>query len=391
LREALPELDDGTYSKELAEASAQLASSLVFVGRPAEAEPHTEKALIVAQALGEFRILCPALVARGLALLLLDRFEEGLIHTRAAVELARRHGLVEQEEMALVNFSDLAMNSDLPETVEYCEAAMSIAQRRGNRYTETIAGSNLLYSLIYTGEWARAEQVAGDLLEGGGADRPQAEFVHARKALLAAWRGDVEAASAELAQMAPLRESDAIDDVCSVAAVEAILAAADGRPADAVRHAHEVVDRMRVQIALRQESVRPAWVEAMDALLLLGDVEAAEEMLRRITDLAPGFVPPYLKAESARFSARIAAARGDEATAAAGFAQAERELEALGYPYWLARCRLDHAEWLAPRDPGAAGVLAEEAALAFEQLAATPWAARARSLVPQLVTGASRT
>jgi tetratricopeptide (TPR) repeat protein len=386
LKEVLPELDDGTYSTALAQVSAQLGNSFVFVGRPAEAEPHTEKALIVAQAIGDPQILCQALVTRGLALILLDRFEEGLIHQLAAVTLSRRHGLSDQEENALVNLSDAAMTSDLAEALDYGEAALAIARQRGNRYTETVAGSNLLYALLYAGEWARAEQVVADLLEGGGADRPQVEFVGSRQTMLAAWRGDAAAASAGLAQLDAFRDSDVMDDICSLALAEALVASADGRLADVVHHAGEILSRMRVQIAVRNESVRAAWVEAMDALLRLGDIDGAVEMLGRITELPPGFVSPYLKAESARFAARIAAARGDDDHAAAGFADAERQLEALGYSYWLARCRLDHADWLAPHDPQTAGVLAAQAAAVFEQLAATKWAERAHALVPEAVS-----
>jgi hypothetical protein len=228
--------------------------------------------------------------------------------------------------------------------------------------------------------------VRAELLEGGGADRPQVEFIHTRAAMLAGWRGDAPKASAELARLAALRDSDAVDDICSLALTEAIVAGAEGRLSDVVAHASEVVDRMRVQVAVRNESVRAAWVEAMDALVRLGDIEAAAQMHRRMTELPPGFVPPYLKAESARFSARIAAARGDDTTAAAAFADAERQLEALGYPYWLARCRLDHAEWLASSDPAAAAALAAQAAVVFEQLTATTWAARAKVLAPETVS-----
>jgi hypothetical protein len=109
-------------------------------------------------------------------------------------------------------------------------------------------------------------------------------------------------------------------------------------------------------------------------------------MLALVADLPPGFVPPYLKAEAARFGARLAAARGDEESATRGFAEAQAALDALGYRYWSARCRLDRAEWLVERDRPAAVLLAEEAAVVFEELSAPHWARRARALTSESVS-----
>jgi hypothetical protein len=326
--------------------------------------------------------LCSALIIRGTTLVFLDRFEEALIHAQASIALSRQHGLSEQEDTALINAADIAMTSDLPEALEYGEASMANSQRRGKRYGETVAASNLMYSLLYAGDWARAESLLAEMLGSGGADRPQVEFLHARAAMLAAWRGDGETAAAALGEMAALRDSDSVDDMASLALTEALIAGVQGHHAEAVRHAGAVIDGMRVHIAVRNESVRPAWVQGLESLFALGDLDAADEWMRRITDLPPGFVPPYLKAEAARFGARLAAARGDDDAANAAFAEAQQQLDSLGYRYWSARCRLDHAEWLAANDRDGAAALASAAGAVFDELAATAWATRARALAP---------
>jgi class 3 adenylate cyclase/tetratricopeptide (TPR) repeat protein len=380
LQEVVPELNDGSYSPELANSAAWLATFLVFAGRAPESVPLTELALVTAQALGLPDPLCQALSTRGTALLFLNRLEECLIHVEAALELARRHGLGPQEENAIISLADVAMTSDLPQAIEWGEAGMAMAQRRGNRYGETVCASNLLYALLYAGEWARAERLLAELFESAGPDRPQAEFLHSRAAMLAAWRGDRDTAAAALERMSGLTDSDSLDDVCTLASIRALLAAVDGRDAEALTHAQVVIDRLHVSLSVRNEAVRPTWVVAMEALLRLGDVAKAEALLAKVADLPPGFVSPYLHAEAARFGARIAAQRGDAGAAERGFASAEEQLAALGYRYWLARARLDHAEWLRGTEAGRAAELATAAAATFEELAAGPWAQRAKAV-----------
>ena len=56
-------------------------------------------------------------------------------------------------------------------------------------------------------------------------------------------------------------------------------------------------------------------------------------------------------------------------------------LDALKCPYWLARARLDHAEWLDSVGREGPSELAALAAVVFDELRATVWADRARHLV----------
>jgi class 3 adenylate cyclase/tetratricopeptide (TPR) repeat protein len=385
LREALPVLDDGSYTPELTQCLAALANLLVLSGRIAEAEPYTQRALTAAQALQLPTAMCQALSTRAVALVFLDRLDEALIHVDAAVALARRHGLSAEEALALIQASDMAMTGDHPEAIDYGKAAVAAAQRRGDRYAESIAASNLLFSYLYAGRWDEFERLVTDLLETSDESRPQEEYILARVANLAVWRGDLPAARTGLEGMVSLRDSDTVDDVCTLAVLDAAVANLEHRPADALRLALTVIDRMRVQIGVRHESLRAAWVEAVEAALALGALDTAQELLDRITGLPPGFVPPFLKAEGSVFAARLAAARGDDPQAESLFADAESQLRELGYPYWLARAHLDHAQWLAQTGDPAAGALASAAAKAFDELAATAWAQRAHALAPSAV------
>src|SRR5213076_2315770 len=128
-----------------------------------------------------------------------------LIHLEAAVALARRHDLAEQELSALVNASDLFMVSDLPEAARMAEDAVAASRRRGDPYSETIAASNLLYVWLYAGEWGRVEQLLADLLGPDGQGRVNAELLILRAAVLAGWRGDAAAAQTEVDRLVGLR------------------------------------------------------------------------------------------------------------------------------------------------------------------------------------------
>ena len=388
LKEALPVIDDGTYSPEAAEMSAWLANYLVQSGLVQEAEPHTEKALVLAQALGLPEPLCQALATRATALMFLDRTEEAFIHMDAAIALARRHDLPAQEENGLIGASDMAMTFDRPEAVEYAEAAVALSQRRGNRYGESVAASNLLYALLYQGRWNDVERIVAELIETGGPERPQVAFLHVRTGMLAAWRGDVASLRAALGRVGELRESTSIDDICSLAMMDAMLANLEDRHTDAFASARKVVDRMGVEIPVAHESLRQAWVDGIDAALALGDLDAAADLQRKVADLPPGFVPPYLKAETLLYDARLAVARGDSDAdlVETQFTNAANQLRALGYRYWVARAQLDHAGWLGRTGRAHAGEVAAAAAEAFDDLGATPYAERARTLATNDVT-----
>ena len=390
LKAAMEVLDDGTFSPELAHTAAWLGNFMTFAGRPADGAPYTEQALIVAQALGLPRPLCQALNTRAVALVFLDRFQEGLIHGEAALALSRRHGLPDQEETALIMCSDMAMTEDLPIALEYGEQAVATCQRRGNRYSETISASNFLFALLYLGQWDRAERTITQLSDAGGDERPNIEFMILREATLATWRGDAAVTRRAVERLQSLRGSDAMDDECTLAMADAMLANLEGRHADAVEAGVQVLDRMRVQIAVRHEAVRQAWTDAVDGAIALDDFDRAQELLERVTTLPAGFVPPHMRADGARHAGRIAAARGEHDQAAALFQEAEEIWTGLGYRYWLARAQLDHAEWAAGRDDPAAGVLAAAAGSVFEELRADIWAERARAVQAEVGSAAAQ-
>ena len=107
------------------------------------------------------------------------------------------------------------------------------------------------------------------------------------------------------------------------------------------------------------------------------DKPLRDELLGIVERLPPGELSPFLGAIGARFSARRAARRGDDETAATGFAAAASILKELEYPFDLAVVWLDHAEWLAGEGRlDEAEPLAAEAREIFERLRAKPYLER---------------
>src|SRR5207302_3424102 len=83
-----------------------------------------------------------------------------------------------------------------------------------------------------------------------------------------------------------------------------------------------------------------------DATLALGQLERAEELVETIDALRPGDKPPFLRAQAARFRARLAAARGETEGVDSNFTDAERTFREFRIPFWLGVTELEHAEWL---------------------------------------------
>jgi hypothetical protein len=92
-------------------------------------------------------------------------------------------------------------------------------------------------------------------------------------------------------------------------------------------------------------------------------------------------VPPLLQAELPRARAMLAAARGEHAQVEHDLTAALDALQALEYPYWIARTRSDLASWLIDQGrAGEASPLLDQAIATFGSLGAAPALAAARTL-----------
>jgi hypothetical protein len=149
----------------------------------------------------------------------------------------------------------------------------------------------------------------------------------------------------------------------------------------------------RAALAARELGTTSLWFKlalgaALETALALGDTVKAREFLSILDSLRPGERTPLLKAQQARFRARLATLDND-ADPEPEFAHAEQLFRALETQPLLATTLLEHSEWLLGRGQSEqAEPLREEAREIFERLEAAPWLART---VQASQTGPGRT
>jgi ATP/maltotriose-dependent transcriptional regulator MalT len=120
-----------------------------------------------------------------------------------------------------------------------------------------------------------------------------------------------------------------------------------------------------------------------EAALATGDVERASEALALVDSVPPGMAGAIVRAQAARFRARVEAARGEVERVEEDFKLAAAAFAEYGLVFLLACTQLEHAEWLVSvgRHDEAEPLLVD-ARETFERLRATPWLERAAALSP---------
>ena len=148
---------------------------------------------------------------------------------------------------------------------------------------------------------------------------------------------------------------------------EAELYAAEGRRDEALKAVERAV-ALRAQAAGSQGLIRFA---ALDAVADFADDEKLRELLDVVDELNPGEQGSYLRAQKARFRARL-----PEHDAATELTEAERLFEEAEMPFYVAVTRLERARTLPEVE---ARPLLEQARETFERLGARPWLERVDS------------
>jgi class 3 adenylate cyclase/tetratricopeptide (TPR) repeat protein len=382
-REALESIEGTNAAPEVvAELQAMLGGALIFSGHVDQAMGPIEEALTLAQHHDLAEPLASSLSSKALLLYIGGRAEEsGALH-ELSVSVARRHGITRTEIRGEANLADVCMTHDLPGAEEHARSALALARRWGLRGDEGVAAGNLMYILTITGRFDEVFQLATELFEAGGNERPGAEGINFKLASLQALRGNAEAAREHVLKCGT--ESDEVQYRASYAAADAAASLAEGRSRHAFEAARRAIDEaIGGALGLPHEAVRLAFPVALEAAIDIGDLEEAARLADTLATRPRGEVPPFLRAQVIRAKALIAGARGEDQDVEESLAIAEATFRDLGYPYWTARAELDRAEWLARQNRlDESTTLATEAGVTFETIGAAPMLARARALLP---------
>ncbi|MGI8682137.1 MAG: ATP-binding protein [Mycobacteriales bacterium] len=331
MREAVAGLDSGVPDTDTADLAARLAEELVSVGHAAEAFAHLEIALTYAQALELPDVVSRALTARAIGLRSGGRHNEALISVEGAAEFADRHDLKREVAAAQFFAGDLRMTGDLPGAADRFESVLDFARWRGALFNEAATLQNLMLVHIFAGRWEEAGRLGADGLVDP--DRPGAVHLHNRLALLCSLRGELASVAVHAQALDEWNDTDYVELRAMVQATRATIALANGDQTAALNFAWQAVTGGTGFAGLRTDAVRQAWPDGVEAALSLGRIDEVERLLLVVADRPRGHVPPYLRAQYARFRARLDAARGQHEVVENGFVTAETILAELGYPY----------------------------------------------------------
>jgi predicted ATPase len=360
-------------SRELAVIAAELARLHFFLGELRPAAERAEQALELAERLGLPDVVCEALNTRSALAETEGSHDDALALLERALEVAREHDAPKPLLRTLINLCHLQHSADkLVEARPLDLEALELSRRLANHAGEQRCLGHLLEGYVLLGDWeaalATAEEIAqaslpgrlGDSLTGG------LPWLHVQ-------RGEVEAARRALETHAHLRSADEVQAHGSFAVAEAVVLRAEGRAEEALAAAGRALAN-RGTFGTRHPIVKLGFVEAAEAAFALGDSARVAELLREWDRLPAADRTPFVEAQHARFSGRLALGGED---AEPSFLRAAALFGELSMPFHRAVTLLEHGEWLAEQGRGLeAQPLLAEARDSFEALAARPWVER---------------
>ncbi len=366
-------LKDGPPSRELVRLYEDAAWLYVQSGDNMLAIYASEKALRLAQQLGEAIAVSRAHGIFGRVFSRIGDVDRARENLEKAVELAR-HGDDELEEilalLALGNHLEVA-EADYEGADKVYEQALAVAERIGDVPSQVELHAALAFLAVYRADWdavERLSEASAQLAEGAGLVLKLC-LPYALRGLMH-WRaGDWEQAESDYQRAAELAEDVGWSEIAYAALYGLSVTRRDrGAPDESVQaldHALEISERagLTVQsiVAMAQKAV---------VLTLAGRPEEARAAAEEATAATQRLRSPV--GEVAALEADGATTEGDEGLEL--LARARDGWHALGRPLDAARCEL-----LAAAVSGKPDNL-EAAAAAFESLGVTHLAERAREL-----------
>ena len=407
LRTAYDVLVDGEPNQALARVGAQLARLLFFRGLADEAYEVLERALVVAEMQHNLPVLSDALNTKSLLLDRRGRPEESFALIRHALTLGLDGGVTETALRAYVNLSYFMGAYDrLGEGITVAQEGLALARKGGHRHFELFLLGHLTDYFYLAGRWEEAMAAASEL-----PDLRQVSETFAFEASLGAstviriavGRGRLDEAEPLFALFESGTDSADLQRRGFSLSVLALGQAARGN--------HRAVIDLGLRVLDESQSVgggvwttKHIYEPLFDSSLALRDRAAAARVLSRLEEWRLTRFSPYMRAQAARFRARLGALGTDGQTdgqvdlqmdarmVERQFRSAEQLLADAGFEFARAKVQTEFAEWLSGN-----GRLAEAEPLraaafeTFERLGAVPWIERLVASQESLPTDNSNT
>jgi DNA-binding CsgD family transcriptional regulator len=171
---------------------------------------------------------------------------------------------------------------------------------------------------------------------------------------------------------------------CMVRGLLGLVALSAGDSAEAARQLARV-DAWLASVHSREPAADRVHADYAEALIEIGDLDGAEEVVSRMEARARALPRPWIREVSSRSRGLLLAARGDLDSATAAMHDALEMHDGLEMPFERGRTLLALGQVLRRRNERRAARAALEEALAtFEQLGVQPWADRARGELARL-------
>jgi predicted ATPase/class 3 adenylate cyclase len=380
LRGAFATLAAGEHDSELAGVALELAFRLFNnKGAADEAKPYLDLALDIAESLRLIPLLSRALNYQGAMAAYSNHPEQAQALLTHSLKLAVDNDVVRAAFLAYNNLADALSRRDrYAEALSLLRTSHALHVKLGDRFMERFGTAEIAYVLMQLGEWDEATRFVDALGELGASDAAGELLSILSFSEVYLHRGRHDSMERLMAVFARMADSDDRQERSSFLAARAAWRRWAGRYSEALADAETVLAATSEFEAGSNQDAKAAFPEAVESALALGDLDKVEGLLVSVEEMLPGGRPPLLEGQVARFRARLAAVRGDEAAVEPAFLRAEELFGELSLPFRLAVTQLEHAEWLTERGRRPeADALRTAARVVFERLDARPWIERA--------------
>jgi class 3 adenylate cyclase/tetratricopeptide (TPR) repeat protein len=360
---------------DLATLAAEIGRLHFFGGEVGVAAQRIDTAIEIAEALWLPEVLSQALNTQALLVGYDGRSEQSLALLKHALELALEHDLTSAALRAYNNLGDLLDRRDrYEEAIDLQRQGLALARKAGYRSSEWRLIGELSFYLMQTGEWAESLELANEVPE----DRlRQAISVLSPLIVITSNQGDVAEARRKFSLIAEIEHSPDVQDRGTYASLNAIVLHAEGHYEEALAASLDVFTEAELLGGGFGAIDKTAFETGVNSALALGRLDAVEELLERIDKVPQGHRPPSIRAQSARFRARLASKRGEHDGVEQGFKTAAGIFREHGISFLMAVTELEHGEWLVGQGRAAeAEPLLSEAREIFVRLEAAPWLER---------------
>jgi DNA-binding CsgD family transcriptional regulator len=369
----------GDDHRRVAEMLSFMSWMLLLAGQVREALARARDALGHAEVVGDDELLARAIARVAMAETWTLQVTSGLLERGVEIEQRLSRALEFHESPRITLARRLMCLADFDAARPLLAMAEEHAKAGGDEGTRAHVLFHRFQVEWFSGHWGEADRLATAALELAAQlrDEQYRGIALYARALLDAHLGRAEAAQSAATESLAIAEalSDSLFALQS-RTVLGFLELSHGDPAAADRHLRELPRWLDSHGWA--EPTDFAWINAIEALIAIGELDEARACLERYQHLARRSRSPWALATAARGGGLLSAAEGDLGTALSILARALAEHDRMRCPFEQARTLLATGQVRRrARHKRSAREMLQQAYLTFDQLGARLWAERA--------------